>query len=201
MGAKMYNLVNLLDDQLLTKEYAAVEIGSDRGEGSTFYLNKFFIEKNIDFYSVDFNFNIYSNVKKYMFDRCFNVTGEIFLRNIFPLFNKKINFLYLDNFDFIYKQIEEADFVKNQIAEYKKYNVEMNNYNSQKTHLIQVQESIKFLDRGSLVLFDDTFENNNQFDGKGGLAVPFLLENNFKIIMKSISDVEQWNSYVLLKKQ
>jgi hypothetical protein len=54
----------------------------------------------------------------------------------------------------------------------------------------------------SFVLFDDTFIKNstNMWDGKGGTAVPFLLNNNFSIVEKSDINVHESQGYVLLRK-
>jgi len=197
MGAEAYNLIEKYKSELPNNS-VIVEIGSTRGEFSSEYFDNFAKQNNHTFYTVDVDPNQYNYCKNKSIN-AFNCTGETFLKEIFPEFKQSINFLYLDNFDFIYKHIEGSAMVYDQIQRYNSLNLTMNNTNSQKTHLEQTQESLKYLEFGSFILFDDTFINNEVWDGKGGTAVPYLLNNNFSIVEKSHNNANVWESYVMLR--
>jgi hypothetical protein len=40
----------------------------------------------------------------------------------------------------------------------------------------------------AFVLFDDTWTTGEGYDGKGGTAVPFLLQNGFTVVSQGGSD-------------
>jgi hypothetical protein len=105
--------------------------------------------------------------------------------------NKKISFLYLDNFDFIY---EDTD-CSNQILDYKqKFGLEMNNQNCQIEHFKQILYLIPYLDQNCVVACDDTFQHNGCWVGKSGAVVVYLLALGFDIVYNL-------DSFVILKRK
>lgn len=91
-----------------------------------------------------------------------------YLNNLSEQF--KIDFLFLDSYD--YSENDEYNCVHHQLNEVK-----------------AVEKNLK---ENSLILIDDVF-NLNDFKGKGKLAIPYLLEKNWKII-------NYQNTQVLLSK-
>lgn len=158
-----------------------VEIGSERGEGSTSFFHQFAQAKNLNFYSVDMEHNSYQNAFNIIGDNAYHMRGEDFLMNDYSKKQAKITFLYLDNFDFIYPYIAQKPFIQEQIAAYKRNGLEMNNDNSKKAHFDQMQLVLNnFLADFCYILFDDTYINDyGHFDGKGGTCVPALLRKGW----------------------
>ena len=78
----------------------------------------------------------------------------------------------------------------------------MNNINSQLAHLRQSMKLLPKLEDSCAILFDDTWRYwDGCYDGKGGVAVPFLLAHGFEDISpnkgQDISSVSE-GAYVLL---
>lgn len=188
MGSKAYSLIDKYCKTFKENE-VVVEIGSLRGEGSTDYIAKFCKERDITFYSIDFESSAYNRVKNIEGVYVYRCTGENFLLNIFPKLGGleggklKIRFAYLDNFDWIWDGTIEADWIKDQISLYKKYNLDMNNENSQRAHYEQSVLIDKYSSDNCLVLFDDTWQTyDGGYSGKGGRAVPMLLSLGYKLV-------------------
>ena len=57
----------------------------------------------------------------------------------------------------------------------------MNNQNCQDEHRLQLEYCLPYLDEQSVVIMDDTFYINGQWDGKCATAIPLLLQNGFKL--------------------
>jgi hypothetical protein len=213
MGAKVFYYVEKISEWLKENnsgDLCIIEIGSERGEGSTLFLSNYCVKNNISFYTVDIDDNSYNDANKICNNiqiknnqeiQAFHMTGESFLSNIFPSKNKKILFMYLDNFDYIYDAIVEADFVKKQIEDYKNKGFEMNNENSKQAHLMQMKLAYPYMNNKSYVLFDDTYKrhNSSNWDGKGGYAVEFLFEKNWKTYICNESPDAHWFGYIMLE--
>ena len=131
-------------------------------------------------------------------------TGESFLESEFEKKSesKKIKFMYLDGFDFAYPEAEHpdanydkksmtfsnpenlSDYMKKQIDGYKRMGFDtLNNFNSIKSHMNCAELFLKFCSDYCLILMDDTYyDYDGDFQGKCAQAIPFLLQNGFKII-------------------
>ena len=97
MGAQAYGLIEQVP--FLPSE-CVVELGSERGEGSTRYFVEFCGGGGIPFYTVDPDRNGgYATALELARTHAFCMTGEDFLREVFPSFELRIKFAYLDNFD------------------------------------------------------------------------------------------------------
>ena len=181
MGARAYKIIEQLS-QYITNDI--VEIGSERGEGSTLYFKSFSKDKN-NFYTVDFDNTIYKNAKNIVGANAYHMTGEKFLEEEYPKLSGKISFAYLDNFDYIFPEIEGRNFIRKQIEQYKEYGVQMNNDNSKLAHLNQAKLIDKYAADACFILFDDTYiDHTGEYSGKGGTAIMWLLENGWKIMNK-----------------
>lgn len=206
MGARSYVLIDKYCAEFKENE-VVLEIGSSRGEGSTEYFAEFCRKRNVPFYSVDFEPSAYNRAKATQGTIAYQCTGEHFLENIFPKLDLngldlKIRFAYLDNFDWIWNGGESSQFYKNQINLYKKYNLVMNNENSQSAHLEQSILIDKYSADNCLILFDDTWQTmDGGFSGKGGKAVSTLLGMGYKIIASGAVGIQVMDSFVAVSKR
>ena len=94
MGARAYKILNCYSI-FLDKGQNIVEIGSERGEGSTKYFHQICQEKGYNFYTVDIDPKSYKNAYSIVGERAQLNDGKEFL----IAFSGKISFAYLDNFD------------------------------------------------------------------------------------------------------
>lgn len=195
MGARAYTKIKDIGPM----NGVVIEIGSERGEGSTKFLSNFCLKNNLDFYSIDFEKEAYDRASIIEGVKAYNTTGEIFLRVIFPKFNHMISFAYLDGFDFILPGMREQ-IVRNQRKVYSSYGFNLSNNNSMKSHLLISELILQYASDKCYIIIDDTWFNGKNYKGKGGLAVPFLLENDFKII-ECGTNKNIFNSYVFLGKK
>ncbi len=183
-------LLYLIKKKSNIKEYSVfLEIGSTReeiyGQGSTEIIAKYCEKKKISFYSVDADQRNVDRLKKklssYKYFKPICDKGENFLRKT----SEKFDIIYLDAFD-----IERS--VKNKYRDdfyLKEYGRSITNERSELIHLEIVKNLEKKIYDNSIIVFDDTFINNNSFLGKGGKAIPYLLSSGFKIIAKNSNSV------------
>jgi hypothetical protein len=168
-----------------------LEIGSERGEGSTEFLHNWAKQKAIDLYSVD--------VVKYtdgIFDRSdirFVVyeSGSAWCRDVLPTINKQIKVLYLDNFDYIPPGWENLEKIKNQIQQYAARGIVQNNDNCMEEHRLQAEYCLPYMADESVVIMDDTYFDQTAFDagqpleqtwhGKCSRVIPMLIQNYYVI--------------------
>ena len=163
-----------------------LEIGTNRGEGSTPWLWEFCFRNGLDFHTVDINPERCQEGKKEI--PTLNVhcmKGEEFLVNT----GYMISAAYLDNFDWIwefnkYQDTQKPDWIHIQVEEYKRLGIEMNNHNSQMAHLMQSMMIENLAAERCIIIFDDTWKYGEygSYTGKGGAAVPYLLAKRFEII-------------------
>lgn len=201
MGARAYDLINSVIQY--HKGGVVLEIGMERGEGSTKFFNDFCKKNNLEFYSVDFDPNTHLSIKGLDWVKPVNMTGEDFLLNHFKDKNQKIFFAYLDNFDYIFDHIRGHQQIIDQQNRYKEYGLDMddNNHSSHRAHLLQaVLIDVDFAAESCFFLFDDTWKEKEQWYGKGALAVPYLIAKGYKIMSISDHDAGPAFGFVLLGK-
>ena len=199
MGASKYSLIEKVFPYY--KGGIVLEIGMERGEGSTTFFNDFCKKNNLDFYSVDFDPNPRLSIQNLDWVKPVTMTGEEFLLHHFKDKNEKIFFAYLDNFDYIFEHIRGHQQILEQQSRYKKFNLDMDdkNHSSHKAHLLQaVLIDVDFAAESCFFLFDDTWRANEQWNGKGALAVPYLLAKGYQIIEKAPDDRLYYEGFVLL---
>ncbi len=161
-----------------------VEIGSERGEGSTLYLQKLATETKNEFITVDID-PIYLGPKI----NAVTMSGEQWVSTALPLIKKKVSLAYLDGFDWINKPeavragTAPAD-TYNLISEYSKKGLKLNNVESSLSCLRQVTGMLPHMADRCAIIFDDTWfdAKSDTFMGKGGSSVYFLLANGFELI-------------------
>ena len=174
---------------LYGKNKIFIEIGSSRegifGQGSTELIANFCEKNKTYFITVDANKKtillLKNKFKKYKYTKTINALGENFSKK----FNKKIDILYLDAFDIFTKNPlkERKSFYKKNLKK------NINNNESAKMHLRVVKNFLRNFNKNCLIVFDDTFINNNKITGKGKTAIPLLIKNDFKIINKNNNSV------------
>lgn len=181
MGARAFNLVG---DMEFSDGDCVVEIGAERGEGSSKYLQGFCEDRGIPFFSVDIKPTRLGTLR---------MDGETFLK----YFLGNIQFAYLDNYDYIFPGTKDAPWIKDQEAVYGSMGYELNNKESEEAHLVQAKMISRMAKIGSRILIDDTYRKGDEITGKGATAVPYLLNSGYKLINEVGNTVE---SYALLEK-
>lgn len=186
-----------------------VELGVDRGEGSTQWFADQAKQRNTEFFGVDMDPDQIAQALKNLRTKSATVNadgtltvsvgdlpdhvhlvadrGEIFLDRFASQYpDKKISLAYLDNFDWDYwLGIQEEEFVAGVKQKYlDKLGAEMNNINSQLTHLLQAYRLIPLMTANSVVVCDDTWAMPQEgiFSGKCSAAIPYLMLHGFKIL-------------------
>jgi hypothetical protein len=178
---------------------SVVEIGATRGggKGSTEALATFCDERDLKFYSIDFEDSAFFQAEENPKVNAYQMTGEEFLAEVFSR-DEKICLAYLDNFDFVFTYIEGKSWVLSQIALYKRYGFEMTNEASKKSHLHQATLIEQLAAEKCIIILDDTWEvEEGVFDGKGGLAFPFLRSKGFEVLYMT-SSAKPHFSYIIL---
>lgn len=156
-----------------------LEIGSDRGEGSTKFLADLAQRHGTALHTVDID-KQKTNAIEHSSIVWHTGKGSKWSKTEYPKIGKKISLLYLDNFDWNYWVGAKDHWVQEQIIEYKeKFDIEMNNENSQQEHLEQTINLLSWLSDSAIVLCDDTFQIDGKWDGKCGLVVPYLQQFGF----------------------
>ncbi|MBD3248782.1 hypothetical protein GF336_01940 [Candidatus Woesearchaeota archaeon] len=159
------------------KGKSLLEIGTERGCGSTILLAEMAEEIGMDFITVDVDEEQTKNVIKPLnkINSAFKTIteyGEIFLKN----FKGEIGLIYLDAFDFWHDNHSQE-----RIDAYKKRGTEITNENCWKMHYNCAVELVKLMKEGTYICFDDVLSKEPEWEGKGKLAIPYLLNNGFNI--------------------
>jgi hypothetical protein len=186
MGAKAYDIIEKYNGFL---HGPVVEIGSERGEGSTEYLRAFCDPHGLPFFSVDIDEKVHERAKALLGMQAFCMSGERFLEVIAPF---PISFLYLDNFDWIWTPKDDEKLMP-QRNRYRELGYEMTNLNSQAAHLRQMELALPLMAEKCVVLLDDTYATDEpphrrRFDGKGGAVVPYLIAHGFDLHLDRLND-------------
>jgi len=199
MGMMPFRLLETVFTELETNENnIVVEIGSENGEGSSFFLHRWAKERGLDFYSVDVVDRAQQRYQDLDINFVVAESGSQWCQNVLPTLNKKIKVLYLDNFDWLYDcwTADTPPWVQDQILQYANRGIELNNENSLLEHKLQAQYCLPYLDDQCVVLIDDTFETYyktenddyvlDRFSGKCGHAIPLLRAAGFKLFREGL---------------
>lgn len=186
MAEKFIHVLKFLREIKIDGDF--LEIGSNRGDGSTFIFASIANGLGKQLYSVDIDPDIiernrieYENLPfRLPVNFCLS-SGEAFLEQ-----NQNLRFsvVLLDNFDWQWNPDNPEDFIKDQVERYRtQFNLEMNNVNSQMVHLSQAIAVEPLLTEQAIIVCDDTYwsPQHGVYVGKCGAAVPYLLQKNFRI--------------------
>lgn len=172
-----------------------IEIGVDRGEGSTQFFSDLAKTHATRFYTVDYDQDQIDGLRERFVTlpdhvRAVQAKGEEFLeefRKIEP--EAQVSLVYLDNFDWDYWVNRKAkSFVPAQKERYlQKMGTEMTNLNSQQAHLIQAIRLMPLMSANSIIVCDDTWYDPAEgvYIGKCSAAIPYLLLNGYEILHNS----------------
>lgn len=158
-----------------------VEIGSERGTGSSHRLAKLCKKNGWKFVTVDPDEGVSAGAKEIVkkIDAEFEAIkelGEVYLQNHS---GKDIGVCYLDAFDIV----TDWPHKQSSVETYKKRNVEITNEAAYKMHYDASVNVCTKIVHGGFVCFDDVWlDKSNVWQGKGKTAIPFLLSNGYKIV-------------------
>ena len=164
-----------------------LEIGADRGDGSTFIFGSIAAHMGRQLYSVDIDQDIIDR-NHARFERMpfklpigfYAQAGEAFLAEHQEL---RFSVVLLDNFDWQWNPSNPEDFIQAQVDRYKsEFSIEMSNLNSQITHLKQALLLTDQLTEQAVVLCDDTYWDpiHATYTGKCGAVIPYLMTLGFE---------------------
>ena len=171
-----------------------IEIGGDRGEGSSAFLKEFAQRYGLEFHSIDIDARVYGNMRLYEGVHTHGADGAEWLKG----FDKKIKFAYLDNYYWLFSP-ESPGANLEVLKTIYDMKPKTNNRDSRKAHLDQAKALDKLADKPCFVIFDDTWKTPRGWDGKGGTAAPWLLKHGWKAINKPIVG-ESVDAYVFMRK-
>lgn len=171
-----------------------IEVGSTNPPnpyGSTTFFVDTVKDYNFNFYSVDISKENYDNLllmDPLLSGYLVHSSAEDFLKNYDVNTQGHISFSYLDGFDWIYN-VNDID--QEQKKFYDQMGTELNNTNSQTSHLKQTMLINEKSADKSIILYDDTWYCNQQdlYIGKGGASVYYLLTQGWEIINFDRSDL------------
>jgi hypothetical protein len=172
-----------------------IEVGVDRGEGSTKFLSDLAGARGVDFHGVDMdpdqiarateNLSVDGKLPDHVTLACDR--GENYIQQL-SNDNPELqaSLVYLDNFDWDYwLGGQEEAFVAGVKQNYRdKLGVEMTNVQSQVTHLLQAIYLMNMMSENSIIVCDDTWYHPNEgvFIGKCSAVIPYLFLNGFSLL-------------------
>lgn len=187
-----------------------LEIGLDRGEGSTKFFSENAAKRGVRFFGVDADHNQVDRAhtglsitgqavlqadgsmqmqtsKLADHITLVHAKGEDFLLDIAKKDpNQRFSLAYLDNFDWDYwLGGPEEKWVERYKQHYRDYmKIEMTNMHSSMTHLIQAIRLLPMMTEKSIIVCDDTWYHPQEgiFIGKCAAAIPYLLVNGYSIV-------------------
>ena len=154
-----------------------IEIGSERGNGSTNYLAELAENYRAKFLTVDVdeyancrtNCAWHNNIQWHL-----GRTGSDWCKNVWPSIATSVSFLYLDNFDWCWPSDPGHDYFHAQVREYRdRWNIDMNNENCQQEHFAQIVALAPYLSNNAVIAMDDTLLYG-VWTGKCGPVVVYL---------------------------
>lgn len=171
-------IIHFLKDK---KGISIIEIGSERGTGSTYKLANLCNRYGWHFITVDADEKTAASAKNIVHKinasfEAHHEPGEIFLKN-YP--EPNIGICYLDAFDIVTNWTHK----KETVEAYKKRNIEITNQAAYKMHYDAVINVYQKIVPGGFISFDDVWlDKTNAWQGKGKTAIPFLLEHGFIVL-------------------
>lgn len=183
---------HILRDFIDKLDGCVIEIGSDRGEGSTPFLADLCSQRSRNFYTVDIDEVRYRQsvlLPSLPKGHVFKCSGEEFAANYWEWVGEPISFVFLDNYDWMYPEIyelpkEEFDIRwKPMLDSYAEHFDGHSNHKSQIAHLQQTVLLEKYGTDHCYFLFDDTWTiKDSTYTGKGGAAIVYLETLGFQVL-------------------
>jgi len=158
-----------------------IEIGSERGTGSTYRLSKLCNNKGLKLITVDADPDINNHAGEIArkinpsFEN-YNELGEVYLSKYSE---NNVAICYLDAFDIV----TDWPHKESSVETYKKRNVDITNQAAYKMHYDAAVAIHPKVIEGGFICFDDVWlDSNNVWQGKGKTAIPHLLSIGYDII-------------------
>jgi hypothetical protein len=160
-----------------------LEIGSERGEGSTDILAQLAQDHGTKLITVDLDdlakqrnkAATHPNIEWHL-----GKPGSEWCKDVWPTIAQPISMLYLDNFD--WNWVPESDMYIGAINEYRdRWQLEMSNAASQLEHFTQFLLLEPYLSQNAVVACDDTLIERGVWTGKCGPIVVYLLAKGWKL--------------------
>jgi hypothetical protein len=163
-----------------------LEVGAERGEGSSAFLARVAHHWGIRFVNVDPDITTHATV--------------IGFAEVVPL-PDHVRFAYLDGHDWPYSwHLSNPNIIGKLIMQYAERGQELTREASASSHLKIVQRLLPhFTDRSTVVL-DDTWRRGKIWSGKGTLAMPFLLDHGWNLIVTTDAE-EPDDGFTLLERR
>jgi len=174
-------LIEFLDTNPNIEGKTLIEIGTTReslpGQDSSSYFYNISKERGINFTTVDMDPENTERIKNRFPDiNAICSKGEDFIES----FAGVIDYLYIDAFDFFHNNHS----TKRYEAYQKNLNTTINDNACHKMHLDCAVNCIEKMSKGGIIVIDDCFGVNFE-RGKGVTAIPFLIDNGFKVIKRN----------------
>lgn len=183
MGKIYKSIVNHLPE---TASGVFVEIGSERGEGSTIAMSSWAHNFDTKLITVDIAPDAKNNLEGSIPNTEFVISsGSAWAKEVSNT-NLRISVLYLDNFDYIWDINDVSAAIRQQIHQYAGQGIVMSNQNCQKEHMSQIMALYPLLTPDAVVAFDDTYCLNDCWVGKCGPAVVFMLAQGWSVVEQTL---------------
>jgi hypothetical protein len=183
MGKVYQSIVNYLPEKTTG---VFVEIGSERWEGSTIWLDRLAGQCMTKLISVDIKSDAQQRYSNQLTNTEFVVAPGSTWAKQFASTPADIAVLYLDNFDYIWDVNNITAEIQKQIQEYSGQGITMNNQNCQAEHMRQVVALRHCLAPNAIVAFDDTYCHNDCWIGKCGPAVVYLQAHGWSVVHQTV---------------
>ena len=181
MGKVYQSIVNYLPDKTTG---VFVEIGSERWEGSTIWLDRLAGQCMTKLISVDIKSDAQQRYSNQLTNTEFVVAPGSTWAKQFASTPTDIAVLYLDNFDYIWDInliLNDTDIKQRRFYE-EELGIPMANQTCQVEHMKQMIAIFPYLTDDAVVVFDDTHTLNDCWVGKCGANVIWLLAQGFEIV-------------------
>lgn len=189
MGARAYRYLALYEPA----PGCIVEVGSERGEGSTAWLVAYAHRHRLGFYTADVDPDVHRAAER-LTKGARLCTGCELLRRV-----GTVSVAYLDGFDWIPDKQHDEPWIQRQRQRYREVGYEMTNENCQREHLAEARLVARKAAGRCVVICDDTYRTGDGWSGKGGLAVPYLEDAGFRVVADEASAGESLGCAVLTR--
>lgn len=178
-----------------TSKDIILEIGSERGEGSTEFFDTYSATFNVPFYSVDILDAAKNNLTHLKNTNFQILDGSTWTKEVLPTLNKKIKILYLDNYDWNHRPTEPDQTGLEE--KYKSLNIQWTNLNCVAEHLNQMINCYPYMADKSVIICDDTnlIRHSGTYTGKCSAVIPFLISRNYRIVYSQNNGVIMVRGY------
>lgn len=175
MGARAYRYLCLYEPAA----GCLIEIGSERGEGSTAWLDQYARQHHLKFLTADIDPAIYKDAAT-ITDGARHMRGVDMLKRL----RSPVSIAYMDGFDWIPDHASNEPWIEDQRRSYQALGYELANNACQQEHLEEAKLIARKATTRCVVIVDDTWRTDDgTWTGKGGLAVPHLENEGFTVAM------------------